>query len=425
MKKFCGIILGSISCLIAGGWLVILLLHWSVLYIGEQFDVDTALLEKLALVVVTTTIVGIGGIVYGEEADRKLQTDLQREKTRAQNEIDNLNKYIGRLQREKESINTELEKAKNMYLEFLRDTEQSSPWLAAKVADVAALVDGEMVSYLRRKRNPALKAAEQVKEISREKRELLRRNKEMEYQLQFYEEMFPWLEEFKTLPVEEAAEYVYNADADYDSVRYWLSPEEYSNLSEVQKNQLALDRYMKRKKTDWDVGIEYERYIGYICESDGGKAHYIGAQYGIKDMGRDLILETSGGTFVVQCKRWAKEKVIHEKHIFQLFGTTTLLKIKNPSVNYVGLFVTTATLSDLAKECAERLQIRVVENYSMQPYPVIKCNISANGEKIYHLPMDQQYDRVQIAGKEGAMFAWTVKEAEDHGFRRAHRWIPN
>ena len=58
-------------------------------------------------------------------------------------------------------------------------------------------------------------------------------------------------------------------------------------------------------------------------------------------------------------------------------------------------------------------------------YPVIKCNVAHDGEKIYHLPFDQQYDRVEISGKKGACYVETVKEAEEQGFRRAYRWRPN
>ena len=39
-------------------------------------------------------------------------------------------------------------------------------------------------------------------------------------------------------------------------------------------------------------------------------------------MGRDLIVSKEKKLFVIQCKRWAAEKTIHEKHIFQLYGTT-------------------------------------------------------------------------------------------------------
>ena len=56
-------------------------------------------------------------------------------------------------------------------------------------------------------------------------------------------------------------------------------------------------------------------------------------------------------------------------------------------------------------------------------YPSIKCNISqVNGEKIYHLPFDQQYDNTKIETKHNEFYCTTVKEAEKAGFRRAFRY---
>ncbi|MFA6944293.1 MAG: hypothetical protein WC220_00200, partial [Pedobacter sp.] len=56
-----------------------------------------------------------------------------------------------------------------------------------------------------------------------------------------------------------------------------------------------------------------------------------------------------------------------------------------------------------------------------EKYPVIKCNIASDGEKIYHLPFDQQYDKTLIKNN-GEFYAATVREAENKGFRRAFRW---
>jgi hypothetical protein len=127
---------------------------------------------------------------------------------------------------------------------------------------------------------------------------------------------------------------------------------------------------------------------------------------------------------VIQCKRWAKEKTIHEKHIFQLFGTGFVLSMKEKKKTVHSVFYTTTTLSKLAKSCAKKLDIEVFENFDMEEYPLIKCNIghSEKGkEKIYHLPFDQQYDRIIIQPKKGEKFVSTVQEAEDLGFRRALR----
>ena len=57
----------------------------------------------------------------------------------------------------------------------------------------------------------------------------------------------------------------------------------------------------------------------------------------------------------------------------------------------------------------------------MGEFPRIKCNINSSNEKIYHLPMDQQYDNVVIKNA-GEQYAFTVLEAEKAGFRRAYRW---
>jgi hypothetical protein len=48
-----------------------------------------------------------------------------------------------------------------------------------------------------------------------------------------------------------------------------------------------------------------------------------------------------------------------------------------------------------------------------------------DGEKIYHLPFDQQYDRTKIRPGTGEKYAYTVAEAENDGFRRAWKWRPD
>ena len=90
------------------------------------------------------------------------------------------------------------------------------------------------------------------------------------------------------------------------------------------------------------------------------------------------------------------------------------------------VFVTNIELSPTARAVAKYLRVRVVENYPMQEYPRIKCNIGkdeyGNPVKIYHLPMDQQYDSVIISPSKKEFKAMTVAEAEAAGFRRAYKW---
>lgn len=306
-------------------------------------------------------------------------------------------------------------------------TSAQYPWLAKLYADYQYICDGIREQGLRKKSRPALKAADEMHAIRIEKRTLQKQNKLLEYQLHCYQSLFPWLEDFNEVsPTEvydEMHKQAFDEKSEYDAVmKNWLSPEEYAKLPNVQKYQLALDRYKVRKKTNWQVGIEYERYIGYLYETKGYSVHYQGALMGLEDMGRDLIADNGAELLVVQCKRWAKEKQIHENHIFQLYGTMILLTIQNPRIAVKGVFVTSTELSQVAKSCAKYLNIEVREKEPLKDYPLIKCNVSRNNEKIYHLPMDLQYDRTIISPHKGDCYVETVAEAERLGFRRAYRW---
>ena len=89
-----------------------------------------------------------------------------------------------------------------------------------------------------------------------------------------------------------------------------------------------------------------------------------------------------------------------------------------------GVFITSAYLSEKAKQFAKVLQIQFHEGFKLDPeYPMIKCNVSSLGEKIFHLPFDQQYDRIKIEDWKGEHYVTTVEEAINLGFRRAKKWI--
>ena len=301
----------------------------------------------------------------------------------------------------------------------LLEQAQTYPWLADLLARYQREVDTYRESLLP---SSAWKSAKIVKEIKQEKKELKIQYELLRNQLDVYESMFPWLEEFKLLSNQEIVQYASrSSDKEYNAVRNWLSPDEYAKLTDREKNQLALDRYNKRPKTDWEAGIEYERYIGYLCETKGGTVTYTGARNGLNDLGRDLVVAFDKKIYVIQCKRWSSKKQIHEKHIFQLFGTCILMKV-DKSVPVIPVFVTTTVLSDTAKECAKELNITVFEQIPLHKYPQIKCNINhTTGEKIYHLPFDQQYDTIVIEPETGEFYAQTAEEAENHGFRRAFK----
>lgn len=317
------------------------------------------------------------------------------------------------------------------HLEKLQSNLTAIPYMAAIMADyetygLEALAKQLDWGYATQRMHKVAS----IREIRRSAQEMVERNLEAKYQLAYLLQLFPALDDvietdFRQLPVVTVDDL-----SEYDRTRDWLSKEEYQNLSSIERNQLALDRYMEsHTKTKWQIGRDYELYVGYKCQQKGFSVDYFGSYMGLEDMGRDLIAKKDKKDFVIQCKYWGKEKVIHEKHITQLYGTMVSYCIENniPRKNVKGVLVTNIHLSEQAKKMANHLKIKYVENFEKGTYPCVKCNIGHDefGEtKIYHLPFDQQYDSTKISSP-GEFFAMTVKEAEDAGFRRAFRWHNN
>ncbi len=368
-----------------------------------------------------------------------------------------INEYLENRQRENKIIQLGIEKEKNK-LDELREQDRQAidrilhekaigfPWLSKTIADYISLRDQQIVDYLVKKKHPAVTTAEAVRIIKEEKAEANEKYKIASYLLAYYETLFPWLIDFRgedlddlirQSPIQGNKPEI--KEIYFDQAKKWLTEAEYNELNDIEKYQLALDRYWLKKKSPWELGRDYERYIGYLYETKGYRVYYQGIIKGYEDYGRDLICHKSDIVEIVQCKYWAKRKTIHEKHIFQLFGTTVEYWLKNcqmydsqvdflhkyvRSNQIVPAFVTSTLLSDVAKKFALALNVKVIEGFPLKPYPVIKCNVSrVNEEKIYHLPFDQQYDNVIVEPERNECYVETIAEAESLGFRRAKRWL--
>jgi len=258
----------------------------------------------------------------------------------------------------------------------------------------------------------------------------------LQNRVDLYEALAPWLIEYVDYTVDEIIGGIQEEEnfrrqyeSSGDPVRLFLVADEWKRLAEADRNQLALDRYWNasRRLGAWTVGIQYERFIGYLYEKNGFEVEYHGAIKGKQDSGIDLICRKNGLTQIVQCKRLSVEKGIpvREKVIAQLYGAALFYAIKNELgfENVIPVLVTTYKVSDEAREFSNGLGVVLKESIAFDKYPSIKCNISkTTGEKIYHLPFDQQYDRTKIGHIAGELYAFTVKEAESLGFRRAFKW---
>jgi len=344
--------------------------------------------------------------------------------------------------------NEKIQKDKEEIQKIAKQKSMGFPWLAQAYADYFALKDGELEKYLRHKKHPAYVAADNVKIIKNEKRELVKKNKIISYKINYFEKLFPWLSELiaededEEIPVRIDDNDTEDNDNE-DRVKDYLTQEEYRSLPSVERNQMALNRYLKnRKKSKWAIGRDYEMYVGYLYEKKGYSIEYTGIIDGFEDLGRDIIATKDDEVCIIQCKRWAHWKKMREKYIFQLFGTSMEYWIKNFKNNKKPrsfkefakflnenklrpIFFTSTNLSDKAKEMANVLSVEIIENEPLGEFPRIKCNINTDElglqTKIYHLPMDQQYDRTIVGNRTGEFYAFTVKEAEDAGFRRAFK----
>ena len=357
--------------------------------------------------------------------DKILQTEryCQEERARAEAEI-NKEKHIIEL------MQAECSRRESVLNETTSNLT-AIPYMSAIIADydtrnleilASSLAWGSNVE--RKKKVASLRA------IRREVKEVIAACKQAEYQLAYAIQMFPGLEDFLETDYNDLPDLsLSDIESDsHDAVRDYLSKDEYLRLSDTERNQLALDRYLQsHRRTKWQVGRDYELYVGYRYNKKGYSVNYYGSNNGLEDLGRDLIAKKGNLTLIIQCKYWGAGKVIHEKHINQLYGTTVCYCYENniPQDCVRAVLVTNTTISSTAKNFAKYLGVEVVENLESDNFPCIKCNINrdefGNITKIYHLPFDQQYDSCKIDAP-GEFFAMTVAEAEAAGFRRAYRW---
>jgi hypothetical protein len=343
----------------------------------------------------------------------------------------NLRKQLQELRVELETRETYLT---NLQTQFAAGISSGRNWLAKFLAEADRVLDESISKSMRDKPRPAYKAAEEVAVARAERRLYKERVKFLEYQLASLKEYFPFLEEYEDIILDEAVSLdAGNANLanleESDPVLRFVTKADYERLSPGERNQLALNRYLNANLGPAAIGRLYERYLGYLYECDGWQVEYHGIVKGLEDLGRDLICSKGNEIKIIQAKCWSSAKLIHEKHVFQLFGTTQLYLMNRvkyelfaPSIS--ARFVTTTSLSPVARQAAEWLKIEVEEQRPLsKAFPMIKCNINqTTREKIYHLPFDQQYDRTKIIPEFGELYAFTTEEAERKGFRRAFRF---
>lgn len=361
------------------------------------------------------TVKTLRNLNYSQQ--RQIEKIEEREK-----ELQNREKVIqDALELEKRKRNTYWSSVEEDIKKILISKKEAFPYVASLISDLLVVEEEKYVSSL--KYSSSIRNKEKVIRIidlKNEKKKLIEEVKILTYQLETIYSLFPHLAEYN--------DYDDQSSPLEDDYHKYLTEDEYKALPDVEKNQRALDYYKKRKKTKWEIGRDFERYIGYTYEEKGYDVTYYGIEKKLEDLGRDIIAENKKEILIIQCKYWSKDKLIHEKHIAQLFGTYMMYKIENKteSRNIFPVFICHNELSEKAKIFAECLNVNIMERIEIGEYPLIKCNIGRDEygttTRIYHLPQDQQYDKVLINRKKGDLYCFTTAEAEKLKFRRAYKW---
>jgi Restriction endonuclease len=338
-----------------------------------------------------------------------------------------------------QSALSELEKKYQLLMSLLKEMASFYPSLATAIADLSVLEDMQQAHYLTRKPHPAHKRAQRLREAARARKDAERRARVLQYQLTYYESAFPWLVDYSgrstldlldELQRRRRGEILEETDNGDDAIKRFVPPNEYAKLSDAERSDLALRRWCESRKTNWQIGRDYERAVGYEFEIAGYTVDYFGAVKGLQDLGRDLIAKKGEKTYLIQCKYWSQSKEIHEKHIFQLIGTAfeyACKRLDRPiqgldlnGAGIVPLLVTNIRLSETARHAAKMVGVEFKQEHPKKDYPLVKCNVNGRS-RIYHLPFDQQYDTTRINTDIGEIYVSTAAEAEKLGFRRARR----
>ena len=248
----------------------------------------------------------------------------------------------------------------------------------------------------------------------------LRENQELKYKFRLLEMIRPDVAD--PLKDEEERNIMYECLLpERGSIHYWIKGLNYKQLDEIGQEQLAVEQYMaSKKRTLWEYGSDYEKYIGEGYRKKGYEVFFSGISLGVHDMGRDIIAKKDNVTYIIQCKYWRKGYYVTENFIMQIYGSAKEYEARHPKEKVKAAFYSTTRFTPQALEVAATLGVACKTKGIGDCFPCILCNINNRGEKIYHLPFERDVSYTKIF-KKGEFYASTVQEALEKGFRRAYK----
>jgi hypothetical protein len=200
----------------------------------------------------------------------KFQAETEQKRIESEKEIQFLREQLSR---DEEALRKQLARDREAIVAIAKEKAIGFPWLAKAYDEYFELSDLQAEEFLRNKKHPAVKEAQRFRDASAAKRQALTHNRILKFQLAYYEELFPWLADYRDIEIDDASIRVQPTDEsddgeERDPAEYWLSVSEYKSLPTTEKYQMALDRYWNTKKSPLEVGRLYERYVGYHLPFD-------------------------------------------------------------------------------------------------------------------------------------------------------------
>ena len=197
-------------------------------------------------------------------------------------------------------------------------------------------------------------------------------------------------------------------------------------LPEIEKYPDSLDDnklddwFEEENKTTKGKGRLYERYIGYLLETQYYEVNYLGIKRKSKDDGIDLIASDDESTWVIQCKNYEKYKKVPVQEIREHKTVVDTYAKNHPDKKVLGAFFVTSDFTEPSKIAAKEFEISIFQVKLPARFPVIKCEKENN----YLLPTDDAvYDFHNLKIKIGDCYCLTINEAIKKGFTY-HREYP-
>ena len=174
MKRLLGLIFRWLASAAIGSifWVI---LFFAVRALMVSITYDDAVSNAVAIIIVVTLIILTGSWMWANDvADEKLLEIKDARKVAEDKLITVEQKESTIISKEKEIAERErcLKENKDQFGLVIKSESQNNPWLAKQISDFEYISDMEVSKKLKTKKHPAHSAAESVKILANEKREL-------------------------------------------------------------------------------------------------------------------------------------------------------------------------------------------------------------------------------------------------------------